>query len=301
MGKIAVIGSTNMDFISYGPRMPSNGETIEASKFKVSHGGKGANQAIAAGKLGSKVTMISKVGDDIFGEDSLSNFLKYEIDITHINKTKNTPTGTASIFVNEKTSQNSISIIKGANSYLKSTDIDAALDLLNDTDIILIQLEIPLDTVYYVIELSKIINKKIILNPAPAYAEIDIEKISKCDFIIPNESELSALSGMAIKNLDDVKHATEILIQSGFNQVIVTLGDKGCYWASKDNDQHFEPNKVLAKDSSGAGDAFIGSFAHYLSETDCIESAIKSASIYSSISVTKEGTQSSYPKKEDLE
>ena len=301
MGKIAVIGSTNIDLITYGTRLPLQGETFEAEHFKITNGGKGANQAIAARKLGSDVLMVSKVGNDIFADNCLRNYKKYGVDTSYVNQVTDVPTGVAPIFVNTQTSQNSILIIKGANNYLLPEDIIDAQDALKTVDIIVLQLEIPLETVYYAIDFAQQNNIKIILNPAPALESLSLDYICKVDYLIPNETELSILTGMPVDSTDDINFAANKLFDKGLNNLIVTLGSKGNLWLSKNNNIFTQANKVNAIDTSGAGDAFIGSFAHYLSETNDTLLSITKASLYASISVTKEGTQSSYPHKYEFE
>lgn len=295
MKKVAFIGSTNIDLITYSDRKAKEGETLEAQTFKIEHGGKGSNQAVAAAKCGSNVIIVSKVGDDSFANMCLDNYKKQGIDTTFVQKVENTNTGVASIFVNNKTSQNSILIIKGANEYVRPNDIDKAYDVLKNVDMIVLQLEIPLQTVYYAIDFAVSHGVKVLLNPAPAVPNLSLEYVCKCDFLIPNETELEILTGMHCNTIDEIKVAANYLFNHGLKNLIVTLGSRGALWISKENELLFKPRNVNAIDTSGAGDAFIGCFSHFYTQTGNIEQSIEKSVIFSGISVMYEGTQSSYP------
>lgn len=297
---IAVIGSNMVDLITYINDMPKMGETLEAPDFKMGCGGKGANQAIAAAKLGASVMMLSKVGDDVFADNTIKNFQKFGIDTEFVEKVVGVSSGVAPIFV-DKSSQNRILIIKGANNYLQPVDIDRAEVRLKNCKLFILQLEIPLETVYYAIDFANKHNIPVLLNPAPASRELDINYACKCDFFMPNETELEILTGMPVETMEQIQVAANSLFAKGLKNLVVTLGEKGSVWFHEQHITHIAPYKVNAIDTSGAGDAFIGCFARYYSLTGDVEESMKMASAYSAYSVTGQGTQSSYPSKEEFE
>lgn len=298
---IAIIGSNMVDLITYTDRMPKEGETLAAPSFKMGCGGKGANQAVAAAKLGSNVTMVSKVGDDLFADNTIRNFQSYGINTRHVEKVPQTSSGVAPIFVNPSSS-NSILIIKGANDFLLPADIDKASEVLKMCDLIILQLEIPTETVYYAIDFANKHSIPVLLNPAPALPDLDLEYACKCDFFIPNETELEILVGMPVKTLDDIKAAAKVLLCKGLKNLIVTMGEKGSLWMNNTGDINLvQPVKVKSQDTSGAGDAFIGCFAHYYSKTKNIKLSMEKASVFAGFSVTGKGTQASYPSIEQFD
>lgn len=297
---IAVIGSNMVDLISYIDEMPKMGETLEAPDFKMGCGGKGANQAIAAAKLGASVMMMTKVGDDVFADNTIRNFKQYGVNTDFVEKVAGVPSGVAPIFV-DKSSQNRILIIKGANAHLKPADIDRAEAQLKNCKLFILQLEIPLETVYYTIDFANKHQIPIILNPAPASKELDINYACKCDFFMPNETELEILTGMPVENIEQIQAAANSLFLKGLKNLIVTLGEKGSVWFHQNQVTHISPHKVDAIDTSGAGDAFIGCFAHFYIQTNDVKQAMQMASAYSAYSVTGQGTQSSYPDKAQFE
>jgi ribokinase len=296
---IAVIGSNMVDLITYINRMPREGETLEAPGFEIGCGGKGANQAVAAAKLGSKVMMLTKVGDDIFGDNTIQNLEKYGIDTEFTCKVQGTASGVAPIFVDPQ-SKNSILIVKGANQYLLPEDIDKAADKLKKCSLIVLQLEIPLPTIYHAIDFGNQHHIPVILNPAPATRELDFEYVCKCEFLIPNETELEILTGMPVETEEQIRDAAFSLIEKGVKNVIVTLGSRGVLWATKDQVYRVNAYRVDAVDTTGAGDAFIGCFVHFFVQNGDILYAIKMASGFAALSVTKRGTQISYPNKDEL-
>lgn len=207
--KIAVIGSNMVDLISYINKMPVAGETVEAPNFSIGCGGKGANQAVAAAKYGADVLMMTKVGDDIFADNTIKNFDKLGIDTKYVEKVKGLSSGVAPIFVDES-GQNRIIIVKGANKYLLPSDIDRASEELKKCSLIILQLEINLETVYYAINFGKKYNIPVLLNPAPATKDLDIEEACKCEFFVPNETELAILTDMPVNTDDEIKKCSRI-------------------------------------------------------------------------------------------
>ncbi|MDR3440241.1 ribokinase [Telmatospirillum sp.] len=292
-GKIAVVGSNMVDLISYVVRMPGKGETIEAPAFEMGCGGKGANQAVAAAKLGANVMMVTKVGDDIFGDNTILNFQKFGIDTRHVEKLPGTSSGVAPIFV-EPSGENSILIIKGANGHLLPADIDRAAEDLKTCDLIIMQLEIPLETVYHTIDFGHRHGIETLLNPAPAAPDLDPERIADVTFLVPNETELALLSGLPVGNPEQAETAARSLLAKGIRTVIVTLGAKGALLVTATATEKIAPIPVVAKDTTGAGDAFIGAFAcSYVQDHDLM-AALTIAARYAADSITKPGTQKSY-------
>ncbi len=296
--RIAVIGSNMVDLISYIRRMPHEGETLEAPDFAMGCGGKGANQAVAASRLGSKVLMVTRVGNDIFAENTIANFRRNGIDTTYVLPTDAT-SGVAPIFVDEE-SHNSILIIKGANALLSPADLAAAEADVARCRLIVLQLEIPLETVYAAIDMGRRLGIPVLVNPAPAQPDLLLERVRGCDFLVPNESELSLLTGMPVDTEQDVRRAASVLHRAGVRHVVVTLGSRGVLWLSDEGEELLPATSAHALDTTGAGDAFIGCFSHVLVETGDIREAIVQANVYAGDSVTKRGTQTSYATAEEF-
>ncbi|MFA8329794.1 ribokinase [Burkholderia ubonensis] len=293
METIAVIGSNMVDLVTYVTRMPMRGETLEAPGFQLGCGGKGANQAVAAARLGARVVMVTKVGDDVFADNTIRNFAHAGIDTEHVRKVPGVPSGVAPIFV-EPDSSNSILIVKGANRHLKPADIDAAAPKLRECALIVLQLEIELDTVYHAIAFGARHGIPVLLNPAPAVPDLDFEQIRPVEFFVPNETELAIVSGMPVDSPETAARAAASLVERGLRQVIVTLGDKGSLLVSRDSARHVPGVSVDARDTTGAGDAYIGCFARYYVESRDAAAAMRYASAYAAHSVTGLGTQKSY-------
>jgi ribokinase len=297
--EIAVIGSSMVDLIAYTDEVPKAGETLEAREFQMGCGGKGANQAVAAALLGSDVMMMARVGDDAFADNTIANFRSFGVNTDHVEKVAGVSSGVAPIWV-DKNSQNRILIIPGANKHLLPADIDAAAERLGKASMIILQLEIPLETVYHAIDFGNANGIPVILNPAPATTALDLDYACKCDFFVPNETELEILTGMPVETEEQIHAAADILLKKGLKNLIVTLGEKGALWMHGDETGHFSAPGVNAVDTTGAGDAFIGCFAHSLSQDGDIQQAIEQAIRYASHSVTGKGTQTSYANAEQF-
>src|ERR1700685_4640793 len=229
--RIAVVGSNMVDLVTYVDRMPVKGETVEAPSFEMGHGGKGANQAVAAAKLGASVVMVTAVGDDMFADATIRNLEAVGVDTSHVRRVKGKPSGVAPIMV-EPSGENSILIVKGANAALSPADIDRAADVLKTCDLILLQLEVPLETVYAAIAFGKRHGIRTVLNPAPATRELDPEKARDVSFFVPTETELAILTGMPVGTDQEIGDAARSLIAKGVETVIVTLGSRGALVAT---------------------------------------------------------------------
>ena len=280
--------------------MPVWGETIAAPRFEMSHGGKGANQAVAAAKLGAAVVMVSKVGDDMLGDGVLQNFERTGVDARHVERVNGQSTGTATILV-DKSGDNCILIVKGANGDLTPEDVERAGDDLKTCDLILTQLEVPLETVYATLAFGKRHGVKTVLNPAPAVRDLDMERARDASFLMPNETELAILTRLPVESEAEVAAAAHSLVGRGFEAVIVTLGARGALIATPEGARRIAPVKVEAIDTTGAGDAFIGSFARYLAAGLSLDAALAQASRYAAFSVTRRGAQKSYATEAEFE
>jgi ribokinase len=290
--RIAVVGSANIDLTTFADQFPKPGETIFGQNFDLGFGGKGANQAVAAKLCGADVSMVARVGSDLFGPATIKNFQKLGIDATHVRQVDGVSSGVAPIFV-EPSGQNRIIVVKGANDTLKPADVDAAGEMLKTASCIVLQFEIPLETVYYTVQFARKHGIRCILNPAPAQP-IDIKAVSGLDYFVPNESEAETITGMPVRNLDDAKKCAQNLLSSGINRVIITLGANGSLLAGREGMEHVPAFSVKSVDSTGAGDAFIGSFAVFLGEGLPERDAVCRANLYAGLSTTSVGTQKSF-------
>jgi ribokinase len=290
--RIAVIGSANIDLTTFTSRFPKPGETIFGDSFDLGFGGKGANQAVAARLCGADVFMVARVGNDLFGPATVENFKKQGIDATHVKLLDGVSSGVAPIFV-EPNGQNRIFVVKGANDRLMPADVDAAADVLKTVDCMVLQFEIPLPTVYYSVRFAGDKGIRCIVNPAPAQA-VDLKALEGLDYFVPNESEAETITGMPVRNLDDAKKCADKLLTGGMKRVILTLGANGSLLASRDGMEHVPPFQVKSIDSTGAGDAFIGSFAVFLGEGLPELEAVRRANLYAGLSTTGVGTQKSF-------
>lgn len=297
MKNICVIGSLNMDLVVNVDTMPKPGQTIIGSNFKEVPGGKGANQAVAMARLNGNVSMIGKVGEDGFGQTLINSLKNDKVDTTYI-KTTNGATGVALITV-DKNAQNSIVVSPGANFEVKEDDIDNNIEAIKNSDIVVLQLETPLNTIKYALNKAKELNKYTILNPAPA-VKLDDEIIKNVDLLTPNETELEIISGVSIETEEDIQKAAQIMIEKGVKELIVTLGSKGSLYINKEKSMFKKAYKVEAVDTTAAGDSYTGALAVALSQDKNIEDAMDFASKVGALSVLKEGAQSSLPTLEDV-
>jgi ribokinase len=290
--RIAVIGSANIDLTTFSDRFPKAGETIFGQKFNLGFGGKGANQAVASRLCGADVFMVARVGSDLFGPATIENFKKLGIDATHVKQIEGVSSGVAPIFV-DPNGQNRILVVKGANDLLKPADVDAAADLLKTVDCMVLQFEIPLETVYYSASFARKNGIRCVVNPAPAQP-VDLNALAGLDYFVPNESEAESITGMPVRNVDEAKICAKKLLSGGVKRIILTLGANGSLLAGGDGMEHVPAFSVKSIDSTGAGDAFIGSFAVFLGEGLPEREAIRRANLYAGLSTTGVGTQKSF-------
>ena len=291
--RIAVIGATLIDIVSYVKDAPNYGEAVTAKDFHIACGAKGANQAVAAKRLGADILMVSAVGDDLFGQTALENFRQNGIDTRQIITVPNVSSGVVMIIV-EKSGQYRSILYRGANEFLKPKNILHAADDLKNCGLFVIQLEILAETVYAAIDFANKNNIPVLLNPSPMDQKILIEKICPCEFLVLNEIELKSLTGLPTNSDENISVAAKNLLDYGVKNIIVTLGSRGSIWFAKGTEEFVPTLKVESVDSTGAGDAFIGCFAKNYSEGKNILDSIKLASKYSALSVTRKGTQDSY-------
>jgi ribokinase len=288
-----VIGSLNADFLFKVHQMPQIGETVRSYQFQPMLGGKGGNQAAAIARLGGSVAMVGRVGNDIFGPRSIENLETQGVDVSHITTDKEAPTGTAVGLVSDS-GQNIIVISAGANSTVSKQDVDAAGDLLSRARFLLLQCEIPMDTILYAIDKAHSYSVKVIFNPAPAYP-LPWDCLAKVDYLIPNESEASILAGMEIRDLPSAESAALKFTDCGVPVLIMTLGEKGALLATAEGISYFPAIVVDTVDPTACGDAFVGGFAVALAKGYEIDKAILYANCAGAVAVTRFGAQPSLP------
>jgi ribokinase len=299
MNRVIVIGSSNIDLTARVDTLPKEGETVLGGDLKTFFGGKGANQAVAAKKGGADVLFITKLGGDAFGQKYKKNLLSLGIRPKGILSDKKSPTGTAMIAINKK-GGNLIVVSPGANSRLFPRDIDRLKKSFSKQSVMLLQLEIPPETVEHSLKIGKLLDMITILNPAPA-KKLSGKLLKNVDIITPNETELEILTGIKPENRKKAVEASISLIKKGVRNVVVTMGEKGALLVNKDGAKHFPAFKVKAVDTTAAGDAFNGVLACSLANGLDLEIAILRASVAGALSVTKPGAQPSLPGKRTIE
>jgi ribokinase len=297
--RIAVIGSANTDLTTFTDVFPRPGETLFGKNFAMGFGGKGANQAVAARLCGAEVSMVAKVGGDLFGRATLDNFASFGIDTTHVQLVDDAPTGVAPIFVGPD-GQNRIIVVKGANDRLTPADVDAAAADLADVDAIILQFEIPLATVYHGIRFARAHHIRCIVNPAPA-VPAELAALTGADLFIPNETEAEQITGLPLHSEADARACAAALLARGFPRVVITLGARGSLLADAAGHTVVPAFAVESIDTSGAGDAFIGSLAVFLAEGLAEQEALSRANLYAALSTTRIGTQKSFARRADFE
>jgi ribokinase len=293
-----VVGSSNIDLTFRTTRLPASGETLAGHGFHLGYGGKGGNQAVMAARLGGHVTLVSRVGRDVFGEGALANYRAAGIDTTHVRADDRLPSGVAAIVVDDQ-ARNCILVVPGANQKLSPSDVRKAIVPLQSASVLLCQLEVPLETTLEAFRLAHAASVRTILNPAPA-ADLPEELLRLTDLCVPNESELELLTGRTIGNQDDAAEAARLLLGRGAGTVIVTLGARGALVVGPKLREHVAAPVVEAVDSTGAGDAFIGSLGVFLASGVALVEAVHRACALATLSVTRLGTQASYPSRAEV-
>jgi ribokinase len=297
--KVVVIGSLNMDLVTRAPRLPRGGETLIGRSFSTVSGGKGANQAVAAARLGAQVSMVGCVGSDAYGEQLRGALLAEQIDCQAVS-TVDGASGVALIVVDDN-SQNAIVIVAGANGALAPEVIDRFDAVLQAADVIICQLEVPDATVGHALKRGRELGKVVILNPAPASHPLPADWYAAIDYLIPNESEASALSGLPVDSLESAESAAARLIAMGASKVIITLGAQGSLFANGKGFEHLPAPKVKAVDTTAAGDTFVGGFAAALAAGKTEAEAIRFGQVAAALSVTRAGAQPSIPTLSDVQ
>jgi len=299
--QILVIGSSNTDMVINSKAIPRIGETVLGGVFFMNPGGKGANQAVACARLGGNVTFVCKTGNDIFGHQSQQQFEEEEINTSYVFSDLKKPSGVALIFVDEN-GENSISVASGSNSSLLPSDISLAEEAIEKADLVLIQLEIPMESVEFAAKLAKEKGKLVVLNPAPAPSTpLSSELLKNIYLINPNEIEAETISGVKITDTETAILAAKKINEMGVANVIITLGSKGALLYDGKNVEFISGNKIKALDSTGAGDCFSGALAIAISEGNSLSDAVRFANRAAAISVTRQGAQSSLPYRAEVD
>lgn len=297
--KIVVVGSSNIDMVVKTDKIPAAGETRLGSQFVMVPGGKGANQAVCAAKLGADVALVARVGDDVFGEQSLANFAAVGVDTAYVRRDASLPSGVALIAVDER-GENAIVVAPGANSALSPADVDAARPAIARADAVVLQLEIPQETVEHAVRLAKSLGRTVVLNPAPI-RHLPHSVLPDVDVLVPNEHEAAAILGGGSFDTDGAPEAARRLRQTGVRSVVITMGAAGAYVSSPDQEGFVEAVRVKAVDTTAAGDAFTASLACGIAEGSSVMDAARFAARVAAVSVTRMGAQSSLPSREEVD
>lgn len=299
MSDISILGIFVADISFSGPKIPSEGETILGTKYKVGPGGKGCNQAIAAARLGGKVNFFSKIGKDDYGKLALETLKKNNIDTKYIVQEKDLQTGVAGILIDKNSGKNAINVITGAPSTFSFEDIKDKIELIKKSKIFLTQLEVPKDVTLQCLKIAKENGATTILNPAPA-SSLSREFFKYIDYFTPNEIEAKFYTNISINSKSNARDASIKLIQMGIKKVIITLGEKGLFYNDGKKEIHLDATKVKAVDTTGAGDAFNGGLAYGLSKNQSIEECLELANKVGGMSTIKLGAGDSMPFLKDL-
>ena len=301
MKRIVVIGSSNTDMVVKAPRLPAAGETVLGGEFMMNAGGKGANQAVAATRYGGRVSFVARVGDDMFGRQTLEAMREDGIDTSYVAVDREHASGVALISVNAE-GENSIVVASGANMALGREDIDRAAGEICAADVVLMQLEVPVSTVAYAAEVAAAAGVPVILNPAPAPTEpLGAELLSRLEAITPNRSEAARISGIEVTDTGSARRAAEAIHAMGVRNVIITLGGEGSLVYDGVHFEHVEAVRVEAVDTTAAGDTFNGVLACCMAEGRTLAEAARMAGVAAAISVTRMGAQSAAPTRAEVE
>ena len=296
---IVVVGSSNTDMVVKTKRIPGVGETVTGGNFVMAAGGKGANQAVAAARLGAEVTFVAKVGQDMFGDRAIEAYRAEGIITDCIFRDSQNATGVALILVDDR-GENLISVASGANHALTVEEVDGTAQRIRAADVVMLQLEIPLDVVQRVAELAADAGVPVILDPAPAPdGPLPSSLLRRVTYLTPNESESRKLTGLAVEDESTARRAAQKLLQQGIRNVVVTLGSKGALVAG-DETLFVPAHPVEALDSTAAGDAFNGGLAAALAQGETIAEAVRQGSLVAAVSVTRMGAQPSLPTREEI-
>lgn len=291
--RIAVVGSTNTDLAVIAPRIPAPGETVLGSDFMQAAGGKGANQAVAAARLGAHVTLITRVGRDHFGDEAIRGYREAAIDTRYVQRDSDLPTGVGLVVVDER-GENAIVVASGANERLSPTDVSLGAKAIRTADVLLLQLEVPIEASRRAIEIARKAGRRIILNPAPA-APVPADLLERVDILTPNEHEAVGLAGALGETVGDSESAARALMGTGAGAVIVTLGAAGALVMDSSGSRRVPAPAVEAIDTTGAGDAFNGALAVSIAEGRELDDAVGIAMRVAAVSVTRLGAQPSMP------
>ena len=297
--KITVVGSCNMDLVVRSARIPVVGETIMGNDFMTNPGGKGANQAVAAAKLGADVHFVGRLGNDAFGKEGLSNMQSVGINTDHITITEGVSSGVALITVDDD-GNNAIVVAPGANDVVTPDDVKKAEDVIKSSGALVVQLEVPMETIKAAVKMAHDANVMVVFDPAPAQP-LDADLIAMIDILKPNEIEAQMLSGVEVKDEASAKAAAQELLNKGAKAVILTLGEKGCLIAADGKMELIPAKQVKAVDSTAAGDAFTGALAAGLTEGKSLTDAVNLAIHVGALSVTKRGAQASMPTRQEVQ
>ncbi|MCC9654295.1 ribokinase [Rhodopirellula halodulae] len=297
--RITVVGSANVDLTFRTSRLPLPGETLAGQSLHQGMGGKGANQAVVAARLGADVSFIAKVGDDGFGQQALDAYTADGIDVSFVQREPDCPTGTAAIMVDDD-AENCIIVVAGANAKLTADDVQSARAAIEQSDAVLCQLETPVEAAIKAFRIARAAGVRTVLTPAPAKLVTD-ELLSLCDVCVPNRTEIAEMVGQPVRSDADASSAAESLRKRGVKQVALTLGGDGVLVLDDSGIQHVASHKVDAVDTTGAGDSFTGALAVSLSEGLSLVEAARKASIVAAISVTRMGTQTSFPTQKEIQ
>ena len=299
MSYISVFGIFVADISFVGKRIPTVGESMIGSKYNISPGGKGCNQATAIAKLGGKVSFISKIGKDTYGDMAIKILSENKIEISAVDIDPKSQTGVAGIMLDETTGKNAINVIVGAPATLTIKDLEKYFNIIDKSEIFLTQLETPVSVTLECLKKAKENNVLTILNPAPA-AKIDNQFFKYVDYFTPNETEAEFYTDIKILNIEDAKKAAKSLIQKGLKKIIITLGEKGLFYTDGKEEIFIEATKVKAIDTIGAGDAFNGGFAYALLQKKPIKDALIFANKVAGLSTTKQGAGNAMPSLEEV-
>ncbi len=297
--KLTVVGSYNTDLTVRAPRIPVGGETILGGPFQSGPGGKGANQAVAAARLGADVTMLVKLGSDPFGDQAAENLARENIRCDYVLRSAESHTGVAFIVVDDA-GENMIVVAAGANNLLSPADIDRAREAITSADLVVFQLEVPVETVTHAARLARQAGVRVLLNPAPG-RKLDRDLLEQVDILTPNETEAALISGLPVTNVREAEAAGKKLLEEGVRAVVLTLGSNGALVVTPQGSQHVPGRRVKVVDTTGAGDAFSAALAVRLAEGKDLAEAVRFANLTAALQVTRFGTAQAMPSRQEVE